>query len=147
MSNLMRVLAAGVIGATLAGCYVMPLNPQPVGGGYTASQGTAIVPMAAVRAPFTARLYPGNPAAAKLGPTSGLITNPAEGRGEFSFTVGGESFQGEATRAGNGSKGIANASGNRGGFARCEYMMSNSATGAGSCLFSSGARYDMHISQ
>lgn len=147
MSKLMRVLAAGVIGATLAGCYVMPLNPQPVGGGYTASQGTAIMPIAAIRAPYTARLYPGNTAAAQMGPASGMITNPAEGRGQFTFALGGESFQGEATRAGNGSKGIANASGNRGGFARCEYMMSNSATGSGSCLFSGGARYDMHISQ
>lgn len=147
MSRLMRVLAASVIGTTLAGCYVMPLNPQPVGGGYTASQGTAIMPVAAIRAPFTARLYPGNTAAAQMGPASGLITNPVEGRGEFTFALGGESFHGEATRAGSGTKGIANASGNRGGFVRCEYMMSNRATGAGSCLFSGGALYEMHISQ
>lgn len=147
MLTLMRVVVAGAVGATLAGCYVMPLNQVPAGGGYTASHGTAIVPMAAVRAPFTARLYPSNTAAAQMGPASGLITNPEDGRGQFSFAIGGESFQGEATRAGSARKGIANASGNRGGFVRCEYMMSNNALGSGSCLFSGGARYDMHISQ
>ena len=146
MSNLMRVLAAGVVGAALSGCYVMPINQHPVGGGYTA-QGTAIVPMAAIRAPFTARLYPSNAAASRIGQASGVISNPEDGRGQFSFALGGESFQGEATRAANAKKGIANASGSRGGFVRCEYMMSNGAVGSGSCLFSGGARYDMHISQ
>lgn len=146
MSNLMRVLAAGVVGAALSGCYVMPINQHPVGGGYTA-QGTAIVPMAAIRAPFTARLYPSNAAASRIGQASGVISNPEDGRGQFSFALNGESFQGEATRATSSSKGIANASGNRGGFVRCEYVMSGNAVGSGSCLFSSGARYDMHISQ
>lgn len=146
MSKLMRVLAAGAVGAVMSGCYVMPINQHPVGGGYTV-QGTALVPVAAVRAPFTARLYPANTAASRLGPASGMISNPEDGRGQFSFAVGGESFQGEATRAANARKGIANASGSRGGFVRCEYMMSNSAIGSGSCLFSGGARYDMHISQ
>ncbi|QYF95368.1 hypothetical protein KY495_09540 [Massilia sp. PAMC28688] len=146
MSKLMRVLAAGAVGAVMSGCYVMPLNQHPVGGGYSA-QGTAFVPVAAVRAPFTARLYPANTAASQLGPASGMISNPEDGRGQFSFAVGGESFQGEATRAAHAKKGIANASGSRGGFVRCEYMMSSSAIGSGSCLFSGGARYDMHISQ
>lgn len=146
MSNLMRVLAAGVIGAALSGCYVMPVNQYPVGGGYTA-QGTAIVPIAGIRAPFTARLYPSNSAASRLGQASGVISNPESGRGQFSFALGGESFQGEATRSASSSKGIANASGSRGGFVRCEYIMSSSAMGSGSCLFSDGARYDMHISQ
>ena len=144
MSNLMRVLTAAVVGAALSGCYVVPINQQPVGGGYTA-QGTAIV--TAIRAPFTARLYPSNTAASRLGQASGVISNPEDGRGQFSFSLGGESFQGEATRATSSSKGIANASGNRGGFARCEYVMSSSMVGSGSCLFSGGARYDMHISQ
>lgn len=39
------------------------------------------------------------------------------------------------------------ASGNHGGFVRCDYMMSSAALGWGSCTFASGARYDMHISQ
>ena len=147
LKRVVAVLATVAMGATVAGCYVMPLNQHPAGGGYTASHGTAIVPVAAVRAPFTARLYPGNKAASLMGPASGLITNPEDGRGQFTFMLGGESFQGEATRASNASKGVANASGNRGGFARCEYMMSNGSVGAGSCLFSGGARYDMHISQ
>ena len=147
MLNLKSVLAVGMIGAVLSGCYVMPLNQaMPGHGGYSAS-GTAIVPIAAIRAPYTARLYPGNQAAARMGATSGVISNPEDGRGQFSFNVGGESFSGEATRAPNASRGLANASGNRGGFARCDYTMSSASLGSGSCLFNNGARYDMHISQ
>jgi hypothetical protein len=147
MLNLKSVLAVGLIGVTLSGCYVMPLNQaMPGQGGYTGS-GTAIIPVAAIRAPFTARLYPGNQAASRMGPTSGIISNPEDGHGQFSFNVGGESFSGEATRAPNTSRGLANATGNRGGFARCDYTMSGANLGSGSCLFNNGARYDMHISQ
>jgi hypothetical protein len=147
MLNLKSVLAVVLAGAALSGCYVMPLNQaMPGQGGYSAS-GTAIIPIAAIRAPYTARLYPGNTAASRLGATSGIISNPEDGRGQFSFNVGGESFQGEATRAPHSAKGLANASGNRGGFARCDYTMSSATLGSGSCLFNNGARYDMHISQ
>lgn len=133
--------------AVLSGCYVVPLNqPVPGGSGYSAS-GTAIVPMAAIRAPFTARLYPVNGAASRLGGTSGIISNPEDGHGQFSFVIGGESYQGEATRSRSSSKGVANASGNRGGYARCEYAMSSATLGAGSCVLANGASYDMHISQ
>jgi hypothetical protein len=147
MLNLKSILAAALSGAVLTGCYVMPLNQtMPGQGGYSAS-GTAIIPMAAIRAPYTARLYPGNPAASRLGATSGIISNPEDGHGQFSFNVGGESYQGEATRSPNSSKGVANASGNRGGFARCDYTMNSASLGSGSCLFANGARFDMHISQ
>ena len=146
MLNLKRVTAVAMIAAALSGCYVMPLNQSMGPGGYSAS-GTAIIPLAAIRAPYTARLYPGNQAASRLGATSGTISNPEDGHGQFSFNVGGESFQGEATRSPNSSKGVANASGNRGGYARCDYTMNSSSLGSGSCLFNSGARYDMHISQ
>ena len=147
MLNLKSIVAVGMIGAALSGCYVMPLNQtMPGSGGYSAS-GTAIIPMAAIRAPYTARLYPGNQAASRMGATSGIISNPEDGHGQFSFNIGGESYQGEATRSRNSSKGVANASGNRGGFARCDYTMSSGANGSGSCLFAGGARYDMHISQ
>lgn len=141
------LLAIAFSGATLSGCYVVPLNQAiPSGGGYSTS-GTAIVPMPVIRAPFTARLYPVNQAASRLGGTSGIISNPEDGHGQFSFVIGGESYQGEATRSRSSSKGVANASGNRGGFARCEYAMSSTTLGAGSCVLADGARYDMHISQ
>ena len=147
MLNLKSIVAVGMIGAALSGCYVMPLNQtMPGSGGYSAS-GTAIIPMAAIRAPYTARLYPGNQAASRMGATSGIISNPVDGHGQFTFNVGGESYQGEATRSPNSSRGVANASGNRGGFARCDYTMNSASNGSGSCLFAGGARYDMHISQ
>ncbi len=147
MLNLKSVVVLGMLGAALSGCYVMPINhTMPGSGGYSAS-GTAIIPIAAIRAPYTARLYPGNQAASRMGATSGIISNPEDGRGQFTFNVGGEAFSGEATRAPNSSKGLANASGSRGGFARCEYVMSGATLGSGSCLFANGARYDMHISQ
>ena len=147
MLNLKSIFAVGMMGAALSGCYVMPLNQaMPGSGGYSAS-GTAIIPMAAIRAPYTARLYPGNQAASRMGSTSGIISNPEDGHGQFSFNVGGESYQGEATRSPNSTRGVANASGNRGGYARCDYMMNSSSLGSGSCLFNNGARYDMHISQ
>ena len=147
MLNLKSVLAVCLTGGALSACYVMPLNQtMPGGGGYSAS-GTAIIPMAAIRAPYTARLYPGNQAASRMGATSGIISNPEDGRGQFSFNVGGESYQGEATRSPNSPKGVANASGNRGGFARCDYTMNSATLGSGSCLFANGARYDLHVSQ
>lgn len=147
MLKLTSVIAVGMVSTLLSGCYVVPLNHTvPGAGGYSAS-GTAIIPMAAIRSPYTARLYPANESASRLGSTSGVISNPADGHGQFSFNVGGESYQGEATRAPNSQKGLANASGNRGGFARCNYIMNSASLGSGSCLFSNGARYDMHISQ
>lgn len=150
MLRVSRLIALAAIGSTLAGCYVVPLNQYPASGNnpaFNPSQGTAFVPVTAVRAPFAARLYPGNEAAAKLGTFSGFISNPERGHGEFTFTVGGESFAGEATRAPNSTKGVANASGNRGGYVRCDYSMSNASLGTGSCVFSNGALYSMHISQ
>ena len=147
MLNLKSVCAVGMMGALLSGCYVVPLNHSvPGGGGYTAS-GTAIMPIAAIRAPYTARLYPGNQTAARMGGASGIISNPVDGHGQFSFSLGGESYQGEATRAPNSSKGLANATGNRGGFARCDYTMNSGTLGSGSCMFANGALYAMHISQ
>jgi hypothetical protein len=144
-----NILAAVILGAALSGCYVIPLDQYPQGartpGLYTSQ--TAIVPMAAVRPVYTARLYPGNDMASRMGAASGVITNPESGRGEFSFVVGGETFSGEATRGHSSPKGTANATGNRGGYVRCDYVMSTPVLGTGSCVFASGARYDMHITQ
>lgn len=152
MLKISIIAVAAVLGATLSACYVVPLNQYPNGQGSAGaygnnSGGVAILPVPAYRPVFTARLYPGNPAAARLGGVSGVISNPEQGHGEFSFSLGGESYAGEATRTPNSTKGVANASGNRGGFVRCDYMMSSAALGWGSCTFAGGARYDMHISQ
>jgi hypothetical protein len=151
MLKLSIVAVIAVIGASLSACYVVPLNQYPNGpngaGMYNGGSGTAIVPMAAYRPNFSARLYPGNEAASRLGSVTGVISNPEQGHGQFSFSLGGESYAGEATRTPNSTKGVANATGNRGGFVRCDYVMSSAALGWGSCTFSNGARYDMHLSQ
>lgn len=149
MSNQSGIIAAAIITAALSGCVVVPVDqyqPSPRAPGLYGSH-AAIVPISALRPVYTARLYPANDAASRMGPASGVITNPEQGHGQFTFALGGETFSGEATRSPDSSKGIANASGSRGGYARCAYAMSSTALGNGSCTFSSGARYDMHISQ
>ena len=146
MFPIKKIAAVLAIGISLSACYVVPINQQYPNSPFPAGS-TAIVPMAAVRAPFTARLYPANDSAARQGGASGLISNPEQGHGQFTFAVGGESYQGEATRSPNSTTGVANASGTRGGYVRCNYTMSSRELGAGTCTFSNGARYDMHISQ
>lgn len=82
-----------------------------------------------------------------MGQIAGLISNPERGHGEFVFSVGNESYSGEATRAPHSNSGVANAAGNRGGYARCSYTMTSADRGAGTCQFANGARYDMHIAR
>jgi len=151
MSTIRTFLAAAVVGITLPACYVIPINDYPVASqpAYQHPHPHAAVPppIAAARPPFTARLYPANQLAAGMGGTSGVISNPDHGHGQFSFTLGGETYSGEATRVPNSHKGVANASGSRGGFARCDYAMGSAQRGIGSCTFASGARFEMHISQ
>ncbi len=149
MRNIKRCVKAGVVVAVvstaLAGCYVVPIQPSP----YTEAQTRNSVPMAAAPAPrpvYTARLYPTNESAAALGRVSGTITNPERGHGEFSFVLGNERYSGEATREPGSSSGYANASGDRGGYVKCTYTMNSASLGGGTCNFSGGARYDMHIS-
>ena len=151
MKFVRTLLTAAALSASLSACYVMPVNsngPAPYGaynGGGTT--GVAVMPIPAIRPIYTARLYPSNDAAAKIGQISGVITNPERGHGEFSFANAGESFRGEATRAPGSTQGVANASGSRGGFVRCQYTMNSTELGSGSCQFSNGARYDLHVSQ
>lgn len=137
---LVSLLAAGTL---LSGCYVVPVNHSAV----PATQAYAPVAVVAVRPIFTARLYPTNDIAAPAGRIAGTISNPERGQGEFAFTMGGENYVGEASRAHNASKGTANAAGNRGGYAKCTYTMNNATLGTGVCVFSSGATFDLHISQ
>lgn len=146
MSFLKNGLAAATLCAGLSACYVIPIDQYPPAA-YNANQGVAIVPAPMVRPVYTARLYPANDPASRYGMVSGIITNPETGHGQFSFTMNGESFTGEATRLPSSSKGVANAAGNRGGYARCQYTMSSAAQGSGVCTFSNEARYDMHITQ
>lgn len=146
MSLLKNGVTAAALCAGLSACYVIPIDQYPPAGAYN-NQAVAIVPAPMVRPVYTARLYPANDQASRYGMVSGIITNPETGHGQFSFTLNGESYAGEATRLPSSPKGVANAAGNRGGYVRCQYAMSSAAQGSGSCTFSNDARYDMHISQ
>jgi hypothetical protein len=143
MVNVKGILVITSICTALSGCYVVPVQPYQAGSN---NQAYATVPVPVVSPVFTARLYPVNDFASSMGRISGTISNPERGHGEFSFTVKNETYVGEATRAPNSSRGTANATGNRGGYVKCEYTMTGSALGTGTCTFSGGARYDMHIS-
>jgi hypothetical protein len=142
-------------GVTLTGCYVVPVQPD----GRPAYQGGVIVaptPPVAVApviapppAPATIahlRLYPSNDSASRIGVVSGQVVNLLDGRGQFSVTVGDETFTGEATRTpARSNSGIASAAGSRGGFLSCQYNMSSTTQGIGTCKLSSGAEFRMHI--
>ena len=147
MSHLKSLVVIGSACAMLTGCYVVPNQP------YNSAPPTySVQPMQPVqvapapRPSYTARLYPVNNVAAQMGTVTGLISNPEKGYGQFTFSVGGESYTGEATREPGSSAGRANAAGSRGSFAKCEYAMTSATLGNGTCVFSTGARYEMHIS-
>lgn len=133
------------LGAALAGCYVVPINQAPP------AQSSAPAPVyAAVPAQLpvlTARMYPTNDTAAAIGRLSGTISRPERGHGVFALTAMNETYTGEATRAQGTSTGTANAAGSRGGYIKCNYAMTSSTMGTGTCTFSSGARFDMHITE
>jgi hypothetical protein len=139
----------------LTACYVVPVHPDgrvypPPG----SSAGTAPfpAPITVIAAPpgpmvFTARLYPSNDTAARNGIIAGSSTSPQDGKGVFTIPYGGDTLSGEATRttAGSVHSGVANASGPRGTYVRCTYRMNNTSQGTGECMFSDGARFQMHV--
>ena len=113
------------------------------------------------------RLYPVNAEASSAGPLNAVVTDHHQGRGSFSINYQGRTLQGEATRVGNdhpgfgtllfpalgdaalrtqGRRGIANAAG-AGLHAQCEYILTGAQLGVGACLFSDGARFQMHFGQ
>lgn len=143
----------------LAGCVAVPVGQgpdgspawayYPLGVPINAAPGT-VPPPATPGGPGAAvlpvRLYPANDLANQTGVLSGQVTNMMSGKGRFQFTYQGEMLVGEATRvSGEARKGVASAYGGRGTFARCEYQMSTPFMGAGTCTFSNGAEYQVHI--
>jgi hypothetical protein len=139
-SRLLAAIALAAAAASLAGCYVVPLQPLP-------AAGAAVVPLAPLGpVTFTARLYPSNDLASEYGMVGAMVTNDLNGRGHFSTQIGGESFTGEATRvAGSPREGIANGAGNRGGYINCRYTMNSPTLGTGACRLSNGATFAMHV--
>ncbi len=155
--------ALGLLLATplLTACYVVPVHPDgrvypPSAANSAASTFPAPVnmssyPVVIAAAPgpvvLTARLYPSNDIAGRNGVIAGTVTSPTDGKGVFTIPYGGESLSGEATRTtlGGVHNGVANASGPRGNYVRCTYRMNGAAQGTGECLFSDGARFQLHV--
>ena len=97
-------------------------------------------------ATLRAKLYPANDLATQTGVVSGTVTNMMSGKGRFLLDYRGELLSGEATRvAGDQRKGVASAYSPGGSYMSCEYQMSTPYQGAGTCTFSNGARYQVHI--
>ena len=158
------VLAAGLLG----GCYVIPIDPrytpEQAAVAYTGKPPAAAAPQA-VPASLQARLYPLNEIAGGMGPLTVTLTDNASGHASFGLTYAGEVLQGEATRVGPnypgfgkvhrevygdgrmpaGQRGIASAAGARGTYVNCEYALTASNRGTGACLFSNGAKYQVHF--
>jgi hypothetical protein len=157
------LLVGSLVVIPLSGCYVVPIAPNgtpvyPATGPSVASTPAYVIPSApasayvlpnaAVPNVLQARLYPSNDVATKTGMLSGTVTNMMTGKGRFELDYRGELLAGEATRsptAGDGRHGVANAYGQRGTYMTCEYRMSTPSQGIGTCSFSSGALYQVHI--
>jgi hypothetical protein len=158
MKRISISLAAGLAlpAIALSGCYVVPVvDPQgnvqyqhyplpPVGAPGPFYPAAHPVPPPPVS--MSARLYPANDLANQTGMISGSVTNMRTGKGRFQLNYQGETLVGEATRHGPDDKhGVASAYGNGGSYMQCEYQMNTPVQGAGTCAFSSGARYKLHI--
>ena len=142
---------------TLSGCYIVPVGPDGYPRAYIPVEASPLVAQAqgggAPRAagpslPTTmqARLYPSNDAATQVGMVSGTVTNMMNGKGRLQLSYKGELLTGEATRvSGDERKGVASAWGQNGTFMSCDYQMSSPYRGAGTCAFSDGASYQVHI--
>jgi hypothetical protein len=145
-----------------------PLMWPPVAGS-PGAQGQVLPPaspIALAPATYTARLYPINEIANRAGMLTAVVTDGHGGRGTFALNYLGDVMQGEASRVAanypgfgrihhevlgistvvvQGQRGIANAYGARGVNAQCEYVLSGPSQGTGACLFSDGARYQIHF--
>jgi hypothetical protein len=125
-----------------------PPAPPPPAAAPAATQSTPTQAPTQPKGPLSlpARLYPINDVATEIGMVAGSVTALAEGKARLQFNYRGESLVGEATRvSGDDRKGIATAWAPSGAFMMCEYQMSSQVRGAGTCNFSDGARYQVHV--
>ncbi len=154
MTTRKRMLAALTVAAlSLSGCYVLPVAPD--GYVYPYPPAAVLPPPPAYPAPspagpmptmLQARLYPANDIATQTGVVTGTVTNMMTGKGRFQLDYRGETLTGEATRVdGDSRRGVASAYGPSGTFMSCEYQMNTPRQGAGTCAFSNGARYQVHV--
>jgi hypothetical protein len=165
------VITASLAATALSGCYVIPidpLNPPPPGAvlaSTSAGGASPALPVRPVPTILRARLYPLNETAGKMGALSATVTDSVDGHAVFSLTHGGETLQGEASRVAtgypgfgkvhrevygdgrmpSGQRGIASAAGSAGTYVNCEYALNGPHRGTGACLFSNGAKYQLHF--
>ena len=119
----------------------VPLGAIPPGGSTYGDNRTPQFPAA-----LHARLYPANETATQTGVVTGTVTNMMTGKGRFQLHYLGETLIGEATRVdGDSRRGVASAYGPGGTYMSCEYQMNTPRQGAGTCTFSNGAQYRVHI--
>jgi len=167
-STIPAALAGGFAALSLSGCYIVPVgadeiakmhllmqqpanpplaaNPPPKGASAQTASPAPASPQLSVPTSIQARLYPANEIATENGMVSGTVTNMMNGKGRLQITYRGELLTGEATRVANDErKGVASAWGPNGSFMSCEYQMSSPVRGAGTCSFSDGARYQVHV--
>ena len=170
-STIQAALAAALPGALLSGCYVLPIGSDGIDKLVRAmeQQGAGVPPPNTVQfsqgmrppaapaasgashppatpASLPARLYPINDIATEIGMVSGTVTSTMNGKARFQLAYKGENLVGEATRvSGEERKGVATAWGPSGSFMTCEYQMASLVQGAGTCSFSDGARYQVHV--
>jgi hypothetical protein len=164
--------AAIAISSALTGCYVVPIDtrypPTPGQPVVINSSGATPVAMAApapVPTVLQARLYPLNESAGKMGALSATVSDGTNGHATFSLTQGGEVLLGEASRIKpgdpafgkiywqvygdgrmpTGQRGIASAASSQGTYVNCEYVLADAHRGTGACLFSNGAKYQLHF--
>jgi hypothetical protein len=150
--------------------YPLPTDPR-TGPVYPAQMQSANTNMAGIPLPSAtivqAKLYPLNAQANKAGVLIATATDNDSGRGTFNVTFMGEPMQGDASRvtvhtpgfgriykevlgvsfdpSKNKRRGIANGVGASGTSVQCEYEMTSKDVGTGVCLFSNGAKYQMHF--
>jgi len=102
--------------------------------------------VAPAQAALPVRLYPSNERATRSGVITGSVTNMMTGKGRFVVEYEGQVLSGEATRVVEDEKrGVASAYSPGGMFMSCEYQLNTPYQGAGTCTFSNGAKYQMHI--
>jgi hypothetical protein len=150
-------------------------QPYPPIGTRDPSGPSSITVLPAAPAPaqptmLSVRLYPVNAQANKGGMLTATVVDNNAGHGSFSVAYLGDTLQGEATRVDlgyaafgrihdevlgrpiggaqrsfSGRRGVANAYGSKGVNAQCEYLITGPGMGTGACLFSDGAKYQMHF--
>ena len=162
-----RSVAALMLAATgMSACYVVPVvapdgnvyynyyplppagAPLPAGAPSHPVQHAGQPPHLAAPTPATlpVRLYPSNERATRTGVITGSVTNMMTGKGRFVVEYEGQVLSGEATRVVEDEKrGVASAYSPGGMFMSCEYQLNTPYQGAGTCTFSNGAKYQMHI--